>query len=204
MTFPGLFIFKIFSLSLHREEILEKLPREKNLAAIAGGILLFAGHAVCLIFEGTASGIISKTVTFSAHLLLALGILGIYESSASPAGAAGKIGAVLAVLGTIAVTAVVFVEIAAAGGADAGPVLHAPSAAQIAFCGPFLFVIGLIMLGSAIGMTKTPARTAGWMLVAGTLVFAIDSLFSSTAAVTATAGGAVAGFVRLGILGLLR
>ena len=190
--------------SSSQEEPMDNLSHEKNFAAIAGGVLLFLGHLISLTAGGSCVNIASKTITFSAHLLLALGILGIYETVALSVGAAGRIGAILAVVGTIVVTSVVFVEIAAAGGADAGPVLRAPLAAQIASYGPLLFVFGLIVLGSAIGIAQGFSRIPGWLLVAGTLVFAGGSLFNSLALFTATAGGGItgAGFVWLGLLGL--
>lgn len=182
---------------------MEHFVQEKQISAIAGGMLLFLGHLIQLMEAAGSTGIISKTIIFTAHLLLSLGILGIYDTVAKSVGIIGRIGTLLTFFGTIFVTAVVFVEISSASGVDVRPVLDAPVSAQIGTYGPLLFVLGLLMLGATIGMTQGLANIPGWLLVIGTIVFSGGTLVSSVSPITATAGGALtgAGFVWLGLLG---
>jgi hypothetical protein len=173
---------------------------EAAAASLLAGICLVAGHA---LNYGVASGTtVGTALVFAAHVLVVFSFVGIHARQATGVGPLAHLGTVFATLGTVVVSGVVLVELAvAAGVAGASAVLVAPPIATVALVGSLGFVVGVLAVGVAITRGGVLPTTAGWLLVAGTLVFALGTLAGQFAGPVTLAGAVLTGtaFIRVGV-----
>ncbi|WP_284037221.1 hypothetical protein [Neobacillus sp. 114] len=146
-----------------------------NLTGILAGILLIIAHLLNY-GSGEYGTVLGNLLVFAAHALLVFTFLGIFAFQAERNGFLG-LAMILGVVGNIIVTAVVFVEIAQASAGDFSKVFNTPATQPIYTFGPLLFVLGMILLGISIIRGKVLPAYSGYLLLAGTIIFALASVF---------------------------
>lgn len=171
-----------------------------SLTSILSGILLMTAHVLNFGSEefGTVLG---NILVFTAHLLLVFAFFGVFIHQGERSGLLGLFAMILGVVGNIIVTSIVFVEIAQASGGNAGNVFHTPATEPIYTFGPLLFVIGMILLGVSIIREKVLPSYSGYLLLAGTVIFALASVFVNNQSIIEIIGAVFtgAGFIIIGI-----
>ncbi|MBU8917731.1 hypothetical protein BGM25_16985 [Bacillus sp. FJAT-29953] len=167
---------------------------------ILAGILLIIAHLLNY-GSGEYGTVIGNLLVFKAHALLVFTFFGIFAFQAGRNGLLGLLAMILGVLGNIIVTAVVFVEIAQASAGDFSKVFNTPATQPIYTFGPLLFVLGMILLGISIIRGKVLPAYSGYLLLAGTIIFALASVFVHHQSLIEVIGSVFTGigFIAVGI-----
>ncbi|WP_066306876.1 hypothetical protein [Bacillus sp. FJAT-29814] len=168
--------------------------------AILSGILLITAHLLNYgsMEYGTVFG---NLLIFTAHALLVFTFFAVYMFQGERNGLTGLLAMIFGVAGNIIVTAIVFVEIAQASLGDVGEVFSSPAIQPIYIFGPLLFVIGMILLGISLIRGKILPAYSGYFLLAGTIIFALASVFPGFQSMIEIVGSLFtgAGFIIIGI-----
>ena len=168
---------------------------------IVAGPVLLLGH-VLGIGSGSDYGTVEGTaLRFIAHTLLILGFVAVYLMQFRTGGSLNHAGMVLTVLGTSVIAAVLFVETAGAAGENVAPILESTLPAAFAGFGMAAWFVGVILFAIAIVRAGTFAPLAGWLLLAGNVIFAVGTVAGPAEQVIIILGSAitVASIVWLGI-----
>jgi len=162
-------------------------------ASIFSGVILFLAHLLIFLSKTDSGSILGNSLVFTAHMVVVFGLIGIYEIQAQNLKTISLIGMLLSVIGTMIVSAIVFVEIAAASGVNVDPIFNAPVVNTIYSVGPLFFVFGMIILGITTMITKLPTRIGGFLLILGTIVFALASIVGFGKDLIEVIGSAITG-----------
>lgn len=171
-----------------------------SLASILSGIFLMTAHL--LNFGSDEFGtVLGNILVFTAHLLLVFTFFGVFIHLGERTGLLGLLAMILGVIGNIIVTSIVFVEIAQASGGNAGNVFHTPATEPMYAFGPLLFVLGMVLLGVSVIREKIFPPYSGYLLLVGTIIFALASVFVNNQSIIEIIGAVFtgAGFITIGI-----
>ncbi|WP_416825595.1 hypothetical protein [Ectobacillus polymachus] len=161
------------------------------------GALLLIGHIINL---GVGT-ILGETMILTSHLLMVFAFFVLYEAQSEENSILGMFGMLTGIIGTILVTAIVLVEIAGISGASIDAVFAANVPHAIHSFGPLLFVLGMILFGISVARGTTLPRDGGYLLIIGTVIFAVASLAGSAEDIFSVIGAIITGggFIRLGL-----
>lgn len=170
-----------------------------SLISILSGIFLIAAHLLNFGSEEVGT-VLGNILVFTAHLLLIFTFFGVFIHQGERSGLLGLLAMILGVIGNVIVTSIVFVEIAQASGGNVGNVFHTPATEPIYTFGPLLFVIGMVLLGVSIIREKVFPSYSGYLLLVGTVIFALASVFVNNQSIIEIIGAAFtgAGFITIG------
>jgi len=171
-----------------------------RITSILSGILLVCAHSLNL-GAGEQGSVFGSLLVFVAHLLLVFAFFGLYIQQGDRNGLLGFFAMLVGNIGNIIVTAIVFVEIAQASGENIHHVFTTPVTQPIYSFGPLLFVIGMILLGVSMIRAKVFPVFSGYLLLIGTIVFAVASVSGDIQKIVEVIGSLFtgAGFITAGI-----
>ncbi|WP_066073269.1 hypothetical protein [Neobacillus soli] len=171
-----------------------------SFTSILAGTLLIAAHALNL-GSGEYGSVYGNFLVFMSHLLLVFAFFGLYIFQGEKNGTVGFLAMLLGNIGNIVVTAIVFVEIAQASLEKASQVLMTSVNEPLSTYGPLLFVLGMILLGISIIRGKVFPVYSGYLLVAGTIVFAAAGMINDFKLIIEVIGAIFtgAGFIAAGM-----
>ena len=141
-------------------------------ASVAAGVLLLLGHLANLGGDQDYGTVLGSDLVLAAHALLVFALVALYAAQAERGGLLNSLAMVPSVLGTTLNCAAIFGEIAGAAGKDVNAVLTSGVTGALTLLGGLAFLVGLILLGVAIGRAGVFPRRAGLVLIAGDVVFA--------------------------------
>jgi hypothetical protein len=172
-----------------------------GISSCIAGFLLLTAHLVNFISNTGGGTVLGSSLVLIAHILLVFAFIGLYLAQDMDRNIMGIFGLLFGVLGTILVSAVVYVELAGATGVNIEELVQSALPSVIKSVGSLLFVFGLVIFGLSFIKDKKSPVLGGWMLICGTIIFALGSVIEDIGPFITVIGAMVtgAGFIVSGI-----
>jgi len=157
------------------------LTRLGSLSIFLTAILFLASGAALAAGSDPTLGSPTATLLFYASLVIAVfAFTTIYTNAAQELGRLGFIGYLLSTAGIVLYSAPAFVLVAGSNGIQTWHDLWFYAMGNILLIGPPLFLIGLILLGSAIWRSDAYPHWTGFLTTAGAVLWLVAFFLSIT------------------------